>query len=39
VFDCVICDDGEAIAKAQLIVAEPNNVAALLGGQGGTDDA
>lgn len=38
VFDCLIRSVDEAIAKAQLIVAEPRNVAGLLRRQDGMDD-
>jgi predicted hotdog family 3-hydroxylacyl-ACP dehydratase len=39
VFDCLISTaDGDEVAKAQLIVAEPKNVAELLSRQGETND-
>jgi predicted hotdog family 3-hydroxylacyl-ACP dehydratase len=38
VFDCCIRSDDETIASAQLIVAEPKDVAGLLSRQGGGDD-
>lgn len=38
VFDCVIRCGAEAVATAQLIVAEPKNVAGLLGRRDGMDD-
>ena len=38
VFDCVIRSANETVATAQLIVAEPRNVAGLLGRQNGMDD-
>lgn len=38
-FDCLIgSGGGQMVVKAQLIVAEPKNVAELLSRQGGTDD-
>jgi predicted hotdog family 3-hydroxylacyl-ACP dehydratase len=37
-FDCCIRSGDEVVAKAQLIVAETNDVSGLLGRQGGTDD-
>ena len=38
VFDCVIRCGDEAVATAQLIVAEPKDVAGLLGRRNGMDD-
>ena len=38
VFDCLISSGGEMVAKSQLIVAEPKNVADLISRQSGTDD-
>jgi hypothetical protein len=37
-FDCCIRSGDEVVAKAQLIVAEPKDVAGLLGRQGGMED-
>lgn len=37
-FDCSIASDGEVLAKAQVIVAEPRDAAALLARDDGVDD-
>jgi predicted hotdog family 3-hydroxylacyl-ACP dehydratase len=37
VFDCLIRSGNEVVAKAQLIVSEPENVAEMIDRQGGTD--
>lgn len=37
-FDCRIRSGGGVVATAQLVVTEPNDVAGLLGRQGGMDD-